>query len=115
MFGRIRHSNGEKGVALLLSVLLVSAVLAAAIGVTTSLIVLLQISGRVQESVTAFYAADTGLEWQLYQVRVGATSAPVLLNGATFNTAYTPGSPLNVIKSVGTFKNTSRGIEARFE
>lgn len=112
---KLKTSLGaEKGVSMLLAILLVSAILAAAVGITSSLIVLLQISGRVQESAAAFYAAETGIEWQLYEVRIGSTSVPVLSNGATYSTTYASGSP-NIVKSLGVFKKTSRGIEASFD
>jgi hypothetical protein len=104
----------QSGASLLLSILLVSAVLAATIGITSSIIILLQISGRVAESVAALYAADSGVEWQLYEIRISTTSAPVMANGATYNAVFTPGAP-NIIKSVGVFKRTSRGIEASFD
>jgi len=107
-------SENQRGVSLLLSVLLVSAVLASAIGITSSVIVLLQISGRVTESVAALYAADSGIEWQLYEIRIGTSSAPIMNNGATYNAIFTPGTP-NIIKSVGVFRRTSRGIEASFD
>jgi hypothetical protein len=112
-----RKTKNQRGVAVILASLLVSAVLAATIGITSSLILLLQISGRVVDSVSAFYAADTGVEWELYSLRIGTTSAPVMANGATYVTNFTPsatGTP-NVIKSIGVFKRTSRGLEAIFD
>ncbi|MBI4117285.1 MAG: hypothetical protein HY451_01180 [Parcubacteria group bacterium] len=61
-------------------------------------------------SVTALFAADSGIEWQLYnQFKDPDASSPSLTNGATFTIATPPGSfPLKVI---GKFRGVSRALE----
>ena len=61
-------------------------------------------------SVTALFAADSGVEWQLYnQLKDPDAASPSLSNGATFSIATPPGS--FPIKVIGKFRGVSRSIE----
>lgn len=56
----------KKGVTLLLAVLVSSIALSVGIGIFSLLFSEIQISGSAKDSVTAFYAADSGLECAIY-------------------------------------------------
>lgn len=68
------------------------------------------------DAVTAFVAADAGIERALYEDR-RATSTPsfsqVFSNGARCDVTITVNGE-TVIKSIGTYRNTKRAIEARY-
>ena len=66
----------------------------------------------------AIFAADTGLEWGLYQFfnPSASRSAPVMQNGATFITTCSPVAlctdiGTTVIKSIGRSANAGRAFE----
>ena len=76
----------------------------------------------MENSVIAFYAADTGIEEVLYSGRGSPTSScteliPCLLdNGAEYYVEITSlDAPENfLIKSVGNYKDTIRAIEIKY-
>lgn len=74
------HTNppagGEKGISLLFTVLITSLVLAVALGITSLLIQEMRMMGEIGYSVTAFYAADSGIEEALYDLYTSSTSSP---------------------------------------
>ena len=61
------HTN-EKGVALLFTVLIMSVILAVAAGISVILIQETKMIGEIGHSVVSFYAADSGVEQQLYDL-----------------------------------------------
>lgn len=73
----------------------------------------LRLSLDTANSVTAFYAADSALEWQLYNnLNDPDANEPVFFNGATFVITSPPGTL--PIKVIGKFQGTSRAIEISF-
>lgn len=73
----------------------------------------LRLSLDTANSVTAFYAADSALEWQLYNnLNDPDANEPVFANGATFVITSPPGTI--PIKVIGKFGGTSRAIEISF-
>lgn len=61
-------------------------------------------------SVTAFYAAESGIEWQLYnQLKDPDAVQPILTNGATFILTTPPG--IFPLKMIGKFRGISRSEE----
>lgn len=79
---RIRQRHAAS---ILIAVLVVSIVLATGLGVATIFILELRTSGLASESIKALYAAETGVEWQLYQLNKQAVAAPTLSNNTSFN------------------------------
>jgi hypothetical protein len=77
-----------KGVTLLLAILISSLVLSIGVGVSTLLIEELKFSATAKESLTAFYAADAGIECALYwDFKIGAfddpASNPIFCNNSS--------------------------------
>ncbi|MBZ1348464.1 MAG: hypothetical protein KYQ20_01740 [Candidatus Nealsonbacteria bacterium] len=116
-------NNSEKGLALYLTFVVLVVVLASVLGV--SVIFLRQIAAieRLEDSVIAFLAADTGIEREL-----DSTHAPpedytgtLDLGGGLFSrynvrvasTSPECPAPNFCIRSVGTFKEVRRAIEVR--
>lgn len=60
--------NGEKGISLLLAVLVSSVLLAISLGVSAILISQIRMIKGMGDSVIAFYAADNGVEEMLYNL-----------------------------------------------
>jgi Tfp pilus assembly protein PilX len=122
------HSKqfSQKGIALYMTVVISSLILILALNVAAIFYTQTHISGGMEHSVSAFYAAETGVERTLYEVFQGtmATNCPsnqcigTLLNGANYTTSYLlpgepdcPSSTINYcLKSVGQYKETRRGI-----
>lgn len=59
----------NRGVALLLVIVILSAILSVSIGIFNVVLGELLISGEISDSFIAFYAADTGIERMLYRDR----------------------------------------------
>jgi hypothetical protein len=94
--------------------------------VIAGLLLVLQIrqGGNLAASARAFYAADGGIEWGLYQFTKGGTlTAPVFTNGAqssvtcrddTGGAIDCTSSSTRTIRSVGSSGSASRALEASF-
>lgn len=100
----------KKGSALIYVLLTVGVVLNIAFFMASIFASRLKASIDIPNSVTALYAADSVVEWQLYnQFKDPDANQPSLTNGATFTITSPPGSfPLKVI---GKFRGVSRAIE----
>ena len=130
------HTN-EKGVALLFTVLIMSVILAAAAGISVILIQETKMIGEIGHSVVSFYAADSGVEQQLYDLYKIPPEEPHFpqYSSSLNNTAsyivtaecstsadcyagFAVGencTALNYcIKSVGSYKKTKRAIEIEY-
>lgn len=108
-------NNKENGIALLLTVIILSVVILVAVLIANIVIVQLKLSKDIGDSQTAIYAADSGIEWQLYQTRKGVTVAsPVMSNGATIETTVTGATPNFTIKSLGSYQSVKRQFEVSF-
>ena len=105
----------EDGIALLITVVIISAVMLITSLIANIVIVQLKLASDINNSVSAIYAADSGMEWQLYQIRSGASvPAPAMSNGATISTIVTGSAPNFTIKSLGSFRTTKRQFEVSF-
>lgn len=115
----------QQGAALLLTLLILTAVLAIAFGVSGLMLGEIKISQEVPKSLRAYYAAEAGIERSLYDARKGAGasdigsppscvgSGAVCLDGS--DTCYSvdvvaTGNP-TIIKSYGCYKGVRRSIE----
>lgn len=108
-------NNNQKGIALLLTVIIISVVMLIATLIANIVITQLKLAGDIKDSTTAIYAADSGVEWQLYQIRNGASVlAPVMSNGATVSVTVTGTSPNFTIKSLGSYRTVKRQFEVSF-
>lgn len=114
----IKLSEAQKGISLYLAILIMGILLAMALGLSTLSFFQIQMVKGMGDSVSAFYAADTGIERELYEKN--ATGTPPYVG--TLDDRYyeirilEPGEgdcPLEVnfcVQSVGIFKNTRRAI-----
>lgn len=104
----------ERGSIIIFTVLMLGSILAISLSLAAIFLPKIRaISNAGSSSVGAFYAADSGLEWCLYNSRGNsALPEPVLSNGATYT--ITPGTcsgqPLDE-QIVGTYQGVSRSLE----
>ena len=107
--------NNEKGIALILTVIISSIVLLIAGLIAGIVMTQLKLASDIGDSTIAIYAADSGIEWQLYQIRYGASvSTPVMSNGASISTTVTGNYPNFTIKSLGSYGLVKRQFEVSF-
>jgi len=103
-----------KGQIFLMSILILSVVLTAGIVLMAIFVRDLKQSTETSASVKAFYAADSAMEWQLYNTLSGSTAAsPVMANGTSFD-YKNDYSVTGKIQTIGIAGNVRRGIEANF-
>lgn len=108
-------NNNQKGITLLLTVIIISIVMSIAILISNIVITQLKLAGDISDSVAAIYAADSGVEWQLYKIRQGASVAsPNMSNGATVSVTVTGNFPNFTIKSLGSYRAVKRQFEVSF-
>ena len=103
--------NYNNGQVMLLTVLILGGVI---LGVSTiagyiTVQKIRQSSGAI-DSTKAIFAADTGIEWELYKQFKGPADKPILSNGASFETSKTG----EFVKSVGRSGNSFRAFEIEF-
>jgi len=114
----------NKGASLYLTIVIMSVLLAIVLGLSTILVGQIKILRGMENSVIAFYAADSGIEMVLLDRAnpIGLDGCSGTLdNGAEYNiTVEASGSgdcPSGInycIKSTGSYKETSRAIEIRY-
>ncbi|TSC90932.1 MAG: hypothetical protein G01um10142_182 [Parcubacteria group bacterium Gr01-1014_2] len=102
-----------KGTALVYTILTVGIFLSIVFFLTSVFSSKLRIDQNYPNSITAFYAAESGIEWQLYnQFKDPDAAGPILTNGATLTITTPLGTfPLKVI---GKFGGVSRSEEVSF-
>lgn len=126
MAGRRRIINlfiMQKGFALIYVLLITTLMTTIVIVLSFIFVTRIKISTESQDSIKAIYAADTGIEWMLYQRRIdpGAVTPPVLDNGATFELDCHPGDEIwgpcdgtsTVMRSRGRFPATGSTLIVR--
>ena len=112
---KFKSSAGQSGVALLLTMIILSVVTLVSVFIVNIVSNELKLSRDINDSKKAIYAADSGVEWQLYQIRQGATVAsPVMSNGAIVSVTVTGSYPIFNIKSLGSFNTVKRQFEISF-
>jgi len=110
----------QDGVSLYLAVIILAVLLAISLGLSSILISQIKIIRGMEESVIAFYAADTGIEIELYQQNLPPFSYSGSLGDATyFVVGVVRGvdgcdAPRFCIKSKGVFGKTQRAIEVKY-
>lgn len=118
----IKNVKNKKGTTLLLSLLILAVIFAIAIGVSNIILNQIKITGRVEESVLAFYAADTGIECKLYDIFILKSpesnscsqfqSPRYLENKSTIvELNFSTSSIGSSIESIGQYILTRRGIK----
>lgn len=132
-------SSMERGVSLFFAILIMSVILAIGAGISTILIQEIRMTGEMGHSVVAFYAADSGIEYQLYSFYKMPTSTyqalsnDNLINNSSYEvnakcSSLTPNCYGELgfevdenctannycIKSIGSYEKTKRGIETQY-
>lgn len=108
-------NKNQSGIALLLTVVILSIVTLIAVLIANIVIVQLKLAQDIGDSQAAIYAADSGVEWQLYQIRKGiSVASPAMLNGATVETMVTGAAPNFTVKSLGSYQSVKRQFEVSF-
>lgn len=116
--------KNQKGVALYLTIVILSVLMAVILTMINIAIGQIKVIHTLSGSITAFYAADTGIERVLYAIFQegyvpGKGECPllysgVLENGATYEVCVSDYSTSTVF-STGSYKKTKRRIEITFE
>lgn len=103
----------NRGQVMLLTVMLLSGTVLGATSIAGLLTVYqLRQSSNAADSMRALYAADTGVEWELYKNSKDASyPKPILSNGAEFETKISAGLS---IKSSG-FSDSNHRVARAFE
>lgn len=127
-------NNGQKGVSVFLAVMILTIILSVALGISTISVFQTKMIKGMNDSVTSFYAADTGMELVLYRDKrcrlVGCGSLPwacldVLdcdnglpagslsgnLGSATYWVNFNAGA--DTISSEGTYQETKRAVRVQ--
>lgn len=108
----MNNNISQKGViSIALSTLLLSIISVIVLGISALILQQVKMSRQIGDSIVAFYAAESGAEECLYQVRkisgiCGFTRT--LDSGAEYTAIY---NGLNAIESTGEFRNTIRKVE----
>jgi len=110
-----KNFSQQGATTILLGVLLLSVLIVIGLGISLLMFRQVELSGEVGRSVVAFYAAESGTERCLYEVRKNAASScpfadvPLDFNSqARYTTSYN-GS--DTITSIGQFMDTNRKVE----
>ncbi|GAI23960.1 unnamed protein product [marine sediment metagenome] len=112
--------SNQKGVSLLLTILIMAALLAIAIGVTRLSLGEIKLIRDIPNSLIAYYAADSGIERALYEERIGGGAADQadcsvnLDNDSKYGVNVSQIGETVVIKSTGCYKDIRRAIEVSF-
>ena len=102
----------------LMSILVLSAVMASALFLMSIFIKDFRQSIETSESIKAFYAADAAMEWQIYNaLNDPDASAPVMNNLTRTSADYNYQNNFSTtgnIKTIGVSKRVNRGLEVNF-
>lgn len=115
----MRYLKQEKGVSILFAVSLLSIILAIGLGTSTILVSQIRTIRKIGYSVTAFYAADNGIE-EVLLMTIPSNITETQLNGATYEVVVKDSDDPDCdaanfcIKSTGTYQGTRRGIEIKY-
>ncbi|MHA1481957.1 MAG: hypothetical protein ACTSQA_00780 [Candidatus Heimdallarchaeaceae archaeon] len=116
--------QSEDGVAILLSVMILSIILSIALGSSDIAIRQVQSMKGIGDSVVAFYAADHGIELTMAMEHPYSIEETELLNGATYVVTVVESSASSTscssddydycISSIGSFNEAKRAIWAAY-
>ena len=108
----IKHTrNNQGGFAIVVSVLLVGILLSIVFTLSAIFIPKTRVASESKNSVPAAYAAESGLEWCLYEIRVTPVPSPSMSNESKFTVSDCATSP---VKATGTYKGVVRAFEVTF-
>jgi len=100
--------KNESGAALLFALILIAIMLGVGLTLSTIFIGKLRVSIDAKSSVGAYYAADSGIEWNLYEKRIGPEAFG---NQLGIESEFEIEETAEYTRSLGTYRGTSRAIE----
>jgi len=100
--------KNESGAALLFAIILITIMLGVGLTLSTIFIGKLRASVDAKSSIGAYYAADSGIEWKLYEKRVGPEAFG---NQLGIGSEFEIDDPPEYMRSLGTYRGVSRAIE----
>ena len=118
--------NNQKGISLLITLLIMTAILSITIGIANLSIGEIQLSRESPYSLVAFYAAESGVEWAMFQDRANGMASqsygnppnpPISYcldsyNNICYKVSASGASPSRTITSDGSYKTTVRSVES---
>jgi len=113
----------QKGVSLLLTLLIMAGLLSIAFGISKLTLGEIRLSRDIPKSITAYYAAEAGVERALYEKRINDINLDIsdcpaggvsLDNGSKYGVKLTVVGEETFIKSVGCYRGVTRAIEVSF-
>lgn len=119
-------NKSKQGSALLLVLFILTSVLVVSLGGSTVIIAAIKASGVQSESTKAYFAAESGAERILYEVRhnqsvnlalthrdniIGVNYLP---DGSSYTVNYTEKIPKITFTAIGAFERTRRSVEVSF-
>jgi hypothetical protein len=112
--------NNQKGVSLLLTLLIMSALLAIALGLSQLSLGEIKLTRDIPKSAIAYYAAEAGIERAVYDEWVGDGAFSItdcsvnLSNGSSYGLEVSSGEDSVTVRSIGCYKGVRRAIEVSF-
>lgn len=111
---KIKKKSGESGVIIIFTSIILGILVSISLGLVAIFTPKIRLIGEIRNSVVALYGAESGLEWCLYKNLMNPSPVPplpIMSNGATFQ--LTPADCSGkTFKSVGTFRDVTRAIQA---
>jgi hypothetical protein len=108
----MKFSIFKRGVSLYLALIIMFILIAIALGVSLIIVSQMKMMKGMGDSVVAFYAADTGIEQTLYQIRVGGGWNGDISGSVDGGASYYVTSPASdTYQSKGSFAKVKRAIE----
>lgn len=113
----------QKGVSLLITILIMSAVLSIAIGLSSLSAGEIRLGRQSPDSLIAFYAAESGVEWAMYEDRANGRASQSysdynfcldVYNNICYSVSAITGAVGRRIKSDGSYKTTVRSVESTY-
>ena len=117
-----KKNKNKKGASLFLTMLIMSAILAIAMGISKLSLGEIKMSRELPQSFAAYYAAEAGIEEGLYRDLVISNPQGMavgflgyLSEGITYEVIFDGQSPARTIKSNGVYKQkTARAVELTY-
>jgi len=115
--------HNQRGISLFLTLLIMSAILTIAIGISSINIGEIKITRESPRSLVAFYAGETGVERALYEDRAnGMATQSYSFNGICldsenkicYSVTVAGTTPTRVITSLGSYGGMTRRVEATY-
>jgi hypothetical protein len=113
-------NNDKKGSSLLITLLIMAALLSVAFGLSKLSLGETKLSRDISRTLIAYYAAEAGVECQMFADRIGGVScgthaSPMCLSvGVCVETTSQSATPNRKIQSLGSFGDVRRAIELTY-